>query len=92
MERGGHISYILLPRSIREVRRDLHRLGQWRAELEGMRSGAGCGCLHVESRTLRATLLPYTITATDQIKGYSWQLHGNILWLFFHLRLLLGMK
>lgn len=54
-------------RSLREMRRDLHRQREWRLELERLRAGAAVGCLHVESRTLRSVLLPATLAATEQV-------------------------
>lgn len=54
-------------RSLREMRRDLHRQREWRLELERLRAGAAVGCLHVELRTLRSLLLSATLAATEQV-------------------------
>lgn len=54
-------------RSIREIRRDMHKQREWRNELEKMKIGNVVGSLSVESKTLRASLIPVTQRTLEQV-------------------------
>lgn len=64
-------------RTIREIRRDMHKQREWRNELEKMKIGNVVGSLSVESKTLRASLVPITQRSLEQVKsGKPWHLHN----------------
>ena len=67
--RVARVSMLSVCRSLRELRRELHRQREWRTELERLRAGAAVGCLHVESRTLGAALLPAMLAAAEQVRN-----------------------
>ena len=54
-------------RTIREIRRDMHKQREWRNELEKMKIGNVVGSLSVESKTLRASLVPITQRTLEQV-------------------------
>ena len=54
-------------RTIREIRRDMHKQREWRNELEKMKIGNVVGSLSVESKTLRANLIPITQRTLEQV-------------------------
>ena len=54
-------------RTVREIRRDMHKQREWRNELEKMKIGNIVGCLNVESKTLRNSLVPITTRTLDQV-------------------------
>jgi hypothetical protein len=54
-------------RTIREIRRDMHKQREWRNELEKMKIGNVVGSLSVESKTLRASLVPVTQRTLEQV-------------------------
>lgn len=54
-------------RTIREIRRDLHKQREWRNELEKMKTGAPIGCVFVETKTLRNSLFPITTSTLEQV-------------------------
>ena len=54
-------------RTIREIRRDMHKQREWRNELEKMKIGNVVGSLSVESKTLRASLIPVTQRTLEQV-------------------------
>lgn len=55
-------------RTIREIRRDMHKQREWRNELEKMKVGNVVGSLSVESKTLRASLIPITQRTLEQVR------------------------
>ena len=62
-------------RTVREIRRDMHKQREWRNELEKMKIGNIVGCLNVESKTLRNSLVPVTTRTLDQVSTRcSWTL------------------
>lgn len=66
-------------RSIREIRRDMHKQREWRNELEKMKIGNVVGSLSVESKTLRASLVPVTQRTLEQVG------HGATIFLCLHI-------
>ena len=56
-------------RTVREIRRDMHKQREWRNELEKMKIGNIVGCLNVESKTLRNSLVPVTTRTLDQVSN-----------------------
>lgn len=48
---------------------ELQRHKQWRSSLDSMPPGFGVGCLRVETRSLKARLLPASQQAIEQLKG-----------------------
>lgn len=58
-------------RTVREIWRDLHRQREWRNELEKMKTGAPIGCVFVETKTLRNSLLPITASTLEQVNRVS---------------------
>ena len=53
----------------------MHKQREWRNELEKMKIGNVVGCLSVESKTLRANLVPITTRTLDQVHRalmYCW--------------------
>lgn len=65
-------------RTIREIRRDMHKQREWRNELEKMKIGNVVGSLSVESKTLRASLVPITQRTLEQVMSAKpWHLHGT---------------
>lgn len=58
-------------RTIREIRRDMHKQREWRNELEKMKIGNVVGSLSVESKTLRASLVPITQRTLEQVNCAS---------------------
>ena len=78
-------------RTIREIRRDMHKQREWRNELEKMKIGNVVGSLSVESKTLRASLVPITQRTLEQVmSGKSWHLHSTQLCNTCHTMLALG--
>jgi hypothetical protein len=63
------LELVVQPRSLRDIRRDMHRQREWRNELERMKIGAVVGCLFVDSKSLRNELSPTTAMTLDKIKG-----------------------
>ncbi|KAK9828903.1 hypothetical protein WJX72_002692 [[Myrmecia] bisecta] len=61
-------AYSSKKRSMREIRRDMHKQREWRNELEKMKIGNVIGCLNIESKTLRNSLIPITTRTLDQVK------------------------
>ncbi len=55
-------------KTLREIRRDMHKQREWRNELERMKIFNVVGCLYVDSKSLRNDLLPITQTTLDKIK------------------------
>ena len=55
-------------RTIREIRRDMHKQREWRNELERMKIGNVVGSLSIESKTLRASLVPVTQRTLEQVR------------------------
>ena len=45
----------------------MHKQREWRNELEKMKIGNIVGCLNVESKTLRNSLVPITTRTLDQV-------------------------
>ena len=56
-------------RTVREIRRDMHKQREWRNELDKMKIGNIVGCLNVESKTLRNSLVPITTRTLDQVSA-----------------------
>lgn len=52
-----------------DLREALQQQRGWREDLDAMPRGAEVGCLHVESDTLHAALLPLTQQATERLKA-----------------------
>ena len=61
-------------RTIREIRRDMHKQREWRNELEKMKIGNVVGSLSVESKTLRANLIPITQRTLEQVSPSMYHL------------------
>ena len=59
-------------RTIREIRRDMHKQREWRNELEKMKIGNVVGSLSVESKTLRANLIPITQRTLEQVSPFAY--------------------
>ncbi|KAL3689708.1 hypothetical protein R1sor_016017 [Riccia sorocarpa] len=55
--------------SVRQYREELARQREWRIDLEKMRTANVVGILHVDSRSLRNTLVPITVRTLELIKG-----------------------
>ncbi|KAI5062354.1 hypothetical protein GOP47_0022893 [Adiantum capillus-veneris] len=62
-------TYIVEKRTVRHYREELARQREWRIDLEKMRIGCVIGVLHVDSKSLRNSLLPITTRTLDVIKG-----------------------
>ncbi|GLC47993.1 hypothetical protein PLESTB_000047400 [Pleodorina starrii] len=62
-------AYSSKPKSLREIRRDMHRQREWRNELDRMKIFNVVGCLYVDSKSLRNDLMPTTLTTLERIKG-----------------------
>ena len=58
-----------IPRPWPELREALRQQGRWQERLQAMPRGAEVGCLHVESESLHAALLPATQQATERLKA-----------------------
>ena len=69
---------VAICRTIREIRRDMHKQREWRNELEKMKIGNVVGSLSVESKTLRASLVPVTQRTLEQVGHVFWQRHHCI--------------
>ncbi len=61
------VTSVAICRTIREIRRDMHKQREWRNELEKMKIGNVVGSLSVESKTLRASLVPVTQRTLEQV-------------------------
>ncbi|KAG2451278.1 hypothetical protein HYH02_003884 [Chlamydomonas schloesseri] len=61
--------YASKPKSLREIRRDMHKQREWRNELDRMKISNVVGCLYVDSKSLRNDLMPITLTTLEKIKG-----------------------
>lgn len=55
--------------SVSSLRTEMERVSGWINELEKMRARQPCGCLEVESRKLKQTLLPATEEKLESLKG-----------------------
>ncbi|KAG1661620.1 hypothetical protein FOA52_002850, partial [Chlamydomonas sp. UWO 241] len=55
-------------KTLREIRRDMHRQREWRNELERMKISNVVGYLYIDSKSLRNDLMPVTSMALDKIK------------------------
>ncbi|KXZ55711.1 DHC8 protein [Gonium pectorale] len=62
-------AYSSRPKSLREIRRDMHKQREWRNELDRMKIFNVVGCLYVDSKSLRNDLMPITLTTLERIKG-----------------------
>lgn len=51
----------------------MHKQREWRNELEKMKIGNVVGSLSVESKTLRASLVPVTQRTLEQVGHAFWQ-------------------
>ena len=60
--------YASKSRTLRDIRRDMHKQREWRNELERMKVSNVVGCLYVDSKSLRNDLMPITTTTLDKIK------------------------
>lgn len=54
--------------SSKQFREDLARQREWRAELDRMKVGNSIGVLHIDSKSLRNSLLPVTARTLDAVK------------------------
>ncbi|MCO5581018.1 hypothetical protein L7F22_034894 [Adiantum nelumboides] len=68
-EAWNYDTYILEKRTVRQYREELARQREWRIDLKKMRIGCVIGVLHVDSKSLRNSLLPITTRTLDVIKG-----------------------
>lgn len=55
-------------KTLRDIRRDMHKQREWRNELERMKISNVVGCLYVDSKSLRNDLMPITTSTLDKIK------------------------
>eukprot|EP00898_Chlorokybus_atmophyticus_P003847 jgi/Chlat1/4463/Chrsp29S04567 len=55
--------------TLKEFRDDLYKQKEWRNDLERMKIGAVIGVLHVDSKSLRNSLVPITLRTLESIKG-----------------------
>lgn len=55
-------------KTLRDIRRDMHKQREWRNELERMKISNVVGCLYVDSKSLRNDLMPITTSTLDRIK------------------------
>lgn len=60
--------YSAQQKTLREIRRDMHKQREWRNELERMKISNVVGCLYVDSKSLRNDLMPITTSTLDKIK------------------------
>ncbi|KAF5838995.1 dynein heavy chain, N-terminal region 2-domain-containing protein [Dunaliella salina] len=61
--------YTSKPKTLREIRTDMHKQRVWRNELDRMKISHVVGCLFIDSKTLRNDLMPTTTNTLDMIKG-----------------------
>ena len=57
----------MLGRSVKEMRRELRRHADWRAELDAMKTGATLGAIHLEANSLKGSLMPFITSAHTQV-------------------------
>ncbi|KAJ9534885.1 hypothetical protein QJQ45_029552, partial [Haematococcus lacustris] len=60
--------YVSKAKTLREIRRDMHKQREWRNELDRMKISNVVGCLYIDSKSLRNDLLPITSSTLDRIK------------------------
>ncbi|KAL2622255.1 hypothetical protein R1flu_002460 [Riccia fluitans] len=68
-ETWNYETYAAEKHSVRQYREELARQREWRIDLEKMRTANVVGILHVDSRSLRNTLVPITVRTLELIKG-----------------------
>eukprot|EP00798_Chlamydomonas_sp_ICE-L_P012760 gene12760-16011_t len=61
-------SYSAEAKTLRDIRRDMHKQREWRNELDRMKISNVVGCLLVDSKALRNDLMPVTLNTLDKIK------------------------
>ncbi|KAG2501733.1 hypothetical protein HYH03_000233 [Edaphochlamys debaryana] len=66
--------YSSKPKTLREIRRDMHKQREWRNELDRMKIFNVVGCLYVDSKSLRNDLMPTTLSTLEKIKGLLLQM------------------